>query len=185
MVTIKLLEAASDNNRAVVTALVQTGIDQESLNQAFSCAIAYSHLELAEYLLAQGAELTWGDNESLRCAVSNGEVGGTQFCLSRGIDVNVENGMVLGEAAISMPPKFLIWLLAQGAEVNIAEGQALVNAIAFQRLDNVRILLEHGANPLLNHQQAVREANSRVARGNPATIDIQQLVNKAAQLFTS
>jgi ankyrin repeat protein len=185
MTMLELLAAASGNNRAVVTALVQTGLDQESLNQAFSCAIAYSHLELAEYLLVQGADLTWGDNESLRCAVSNGEVGGTQFCLSRGIDVNVENGMVLREAAMSMPHEFLIWLLERGADVNIAEGLALTNAIVFERLDNVQVLLAHGANPLLNHQQAVQEANSRVARGNPSTIDIQRLVNKAAQLFSS
>ncbi|TGE29881.1 ankyrin repeat domain-containing protein [Hymenobacter metallicola] len=183
MATLELLSAASDDDRATVAALVAAGLDQDSLNQALTCAVAYSHLELAEYLLEHAAQLSWGDDDPLRYAVENGEVAATKFCLARGIAVNVHNGMVLNRAAISMPPEFLTWLIEQGADVNRAQGQALVNAIIYQRLDNVRVLLEHGANPMLNDQQALREAKSRMAVGNQRTVDIQRVVSKAAKNF--
>lgn len=183
MVALELLRAASDNDQATVTALVAAGLDEDSLNQALSCAVAYSHLHLAEYLMAKGAQLAWGDYDPLRCAIENGEIVATKFCLAHGIDINVQNGMILCLAAISMPPDFIAWLVNQGADVNSNQGQPIVNAIIYQRLDNVRVLLNHGANPNLNQQQAVREAKSRVAQVNRLTVDIYRLVTKAAKCF--
>ena len=163
--------------------LIAVGVDRDSLNQALSCSLAYSHLALANYLIRQGAQLTWGNNDPLRYAVMNGEIAATQFCLAHGIEINAEDGLIIREAAISMPPDFIAWLIEHGADVNIKGCQALINAITYQRLENVRVLLEHGANPCLNKQQALREAQSRMVRGNQLTVDIKRLVSKAAKSY--
>jgi ankyrin repeat protein len=183
MVALELLLAASDNDQATVTALVAAGLDEDSLNQALSCAVAYSHLHLAEYLMTEGAQLAWGDYDPLHHALENGQIAATKFCLAHGIDINVQDGMIICLAASSMPPNFVAWLIKQGADVNSNQGQAIVNAIIYQRLDNVRVLLNHGANPNLNQQQAMREARSRVARGNKLTVTINRLVAEAAKCF--
>ena len=183
MATLELLTAASDGDEDAVRALMAAGLDDDSLNQALSCAVAYSHLHVAEYLMVEGAQLTWGNHDPLRCAVENGEIAATIFCLAHGININVQDGMVICIAAISMPPDFIHWLITKGADVNSNQGRALVAAIIYQRLENVRVLLNHGANPHLNQQLAIREATSRVARGNQLTVDINNLVAKAAKHF--
>lgn len=68
---------------------------QEDLDIALINAIAYSQLETADALLLLGASFSNYNYQAVYYAVHNDELEGLQYAISKGVDINIQQGMVL------------------------------------------------------------------------------------------
>lgn len=89
------------------------------LDIALASATAYSQIETAEYLLSLGADFSNYDYQGIYYAVHNNEFEGLKFAIAKGVDININNGMLLREsietATNSKNIDMVKWLLDNGA----------------------------------------------------------------------
>lgn len=103
--------------------LLDTDFTQSEIDNALSNALAYSEIETAEYLISLGADISWGNYEGAYYAAHNNELKGLQFILSQGVDVNINNGMLLNTCVMTAintkSNEMLEWLVEKGANLNL------------------------------------------------------------------
>ena len=96
---------------------------QEEINIALGNAIAYYMIEVAEYLISLGADISHWDYEGVYYAVHNNEVEGLKFSVEQGVDVNINNGQLLNTSIITAynekDTTILKWLLENGADISL------------------------------------------------------------------
>ena len=109
--------------------LISQGHTQFEIDVALEQAIAYSQIPIAEYLLTLGADFSNNNYNGVYYAVHNNEIHGLQFAISKGVDVNVLNGMLINvsiESAINTKNVRMVeWLLEQGADANLLTKESL------------------------------------------------------------
>mgnify|MGYP001449107848 CR=1 FL=1 len=102
---------------------------QSEIDEALSNALAYSRLETADYLLSIGADITWGNYDGVYYSVHNGELEGLKYAISKGVDINANNGMPLNTSIIttanSKDIKLIKWILESGANINLLTKDSL------------------------------------------------------------
>lgn len=100
--------------------LLDTNCNQSEIDKALDVAIAYSHIPVAEYLLSLGAEFSRYNYDGVYYAVHNDEIEGLKYSISKGVDINVNNGMLLNTSIItainSKRVEIVKWLLDNGAD---------------------------------------------------------------------
>lgn len=153
--------AAANGDVALVKTFLLQSVTQDHLNEAFSCAVGYGHTEIADTLSSHGASFEAWDYDAVYWACHNGNETGIRYALSRGVDINVRDGMILSMCVCSMMPDFVRWLITQGAHVDANNGQALLNAVIYQRPENVLVLIENGAQTVLRGGEVMREVLKR------------------------
>ncbi|HTE10188.1 MAG TPA: hypothetical protein VK645_04445 [Chitinophagaceae bacterium] len=125
--TIEIL--AGDGNLDELTKLLAPGYNQLEIDIALENAIAYSQISTAGYLLSLGAKFSNHEYQGVYYAVHNNELKGLRFAISRGVDINVNNGMLLNtsiETAINTKSVELVkWLLDNGANAKLLTKQSL------------------------------------------------------------
>ena len=103
--------------------LLETEHTQKELDIALGNAIAYSQIEVAEYLLSLGADISHWRYDGVYYSVHNNEIEGLKFAIRKGVDVNINNGQLLNTAVItvynSKDPTILKYLLENGADTNL------------------------------------------------------------------
>jgi hypothetical protein len=119
----RIEEFAGEGATAELQRLFASGHSQEEIDAALGNAIAYSQLETAEYLLSLGADLTADGYIGVYYAAHNNELEGLKFAISKGVDINVENGMLLNvavETACNTKSNEIIeWLIQHGADIQL------------------------------------------------------------------
>jgi hypothetical protein len=119
----RIEEFAGEGATAELQRLFASGHSQEEIDVALGNAIAYSQLETAEYLLSLGADLTADGYIGVYYAAHNNELEGLKFAISKGVDINVENGMLLNvavETACNTKSNEIIeWLIQHGADIQL------------------------------------------------------------------
>lgn len=116
---------------------------QYEIDIALSNAIAYSKLETAKYLIYLGADISWGNYDGIYYAVHNDELEGLKFSLSQGIDVNINNGMLLNTSIMtavnSKDNKMVKWLLNEGIKLDLLSPQmkSVVKKYGNEELKNI------------------------------------------------
>lgn len=117
----RIEELACEGATAALQELLGSGYSQEEIDRALGDAIAYSRLETADYLLYLGADLAADGYNGVYYAAHNDELEGLKFAISKGVDVNIEKGMLLNtavETACNTKSCTMIeWLLQQGASI--------------------------------------------------------------------
>ena len=102
---------------------------QEEINIALGNAIACSKIEVAEYLISLGADISHWDYEGIYYAVHNNEVEGLKFSVEQGVDVNINNGQLLNTSIITAynekDTTILKWLLENGADISLLSKKTL------------------------------------------------------------
>ena len=110
---------ASNGNIEELKKLFEFKYTQSEIDAALENAIAYSQIQTAEYLLLLGATLSSNDYNGVYYAVHNNELEGLKFAISKGVDININYGMLLNvgiETAINTKNVRLVkWLLTNGA----------------------------------------------------------------------
>ncbi|HRH50093.1 MAG TPA: hypothetical protein PLP23_15160 [Panacibacter sp.] len=120
---------AGDGNIEELKKLFESGYTQLEIDIALENSIAYSQVKTAEYLLSLGADFSNYDYQGTYYAVHNNELEGLKFAISNGVDININNGMLLNESvmtAINTKSVELIkWLLDNGADAKLVTNQSL------------------------------------------------------------
>ena len=109
--------------------LLEPKYTQEEINIALGNAIAYSMIEVAEYLISIGADISHGDYDGVYYAVHNNEVEGLKFSVEKGVDVNINNGHLLNTSIITAYKEkdttILKWILENGADISLLSKETL------------------------------------------------------------
>ena len=121
---------SGDGNIEGLKKLFETGYSQSEINTALDNAIAYSQIAMAEYLLSLSADFSnFGDN-GVYYAAHNNELEGLKFAISKGVDINVDDGILLNTG--------------------------IVTAMNTKSVELVKWLLDNGANPKLLSKQSIK-----------------------------
>ena len=103
--------------------LLESGHTQKEIDIALGNAIAYSHTEVAKYLISLGADISHWDYDGVYYSVHNNEIEGLKFAIGQGVDVNINNGQLLNTAVITVyntqDPTILKYLLENGADTKL------------------------------------------------------------------
>ncbi len=94
---------------------------QLELDTALENAIAYSRIDTADYLLTLGARFENHNYQGVYYAVHNNELEGLKYAISKGVDINLNEGQLLRTSIIttinSKDLTLIKWLLENGASV--------------------------------------------------------------------
>ncbi len=100
--------------------LLDKNYTQLEIDIALGNAIAYSQIETAEYLFSLGADFSNYDYDGVYYAVHNDELIGLKYAISKGVDINIRNGMLLNTSIMTCSNTKNIdtvkWLLENGAD---------------------------------------------------------------------
>ena len=109
--------------------LLEPDHTQEELNIGLGIAIAYSQIEVAEYLIDLGADISHGDYDGVYYAVHNNEIEALKFSIKKGVNVNINNGQLLNTSIITAfntkDTSILKWLLKNGADTSLVDKKTL------------------------------------------------------------
>ena len=133
---------AGEGNIEELQKLFESGYNQLEIDTALENAIAYSQIKTAEYLVSLGADLSNHNYQGAYYAVHNNELNGLKFAISKGVDINVNKGMLLNESIMtatnSKSIEMIKWLLDNGANPKLLSSQSL------------RLLEDYGTDELKN-----------------------------------
>lgn len=126
---IQIQELASSGNLSELKRLIDSGHSQNDLDTALTCAVAHSKLQTADYLLKLGADLSSYNYEGVYFTAHNNELEGLKYVINSGVDINVNNGMLLSTAIITFintkDVSMIEWLLENGASINLLTEDSL------------------------------------------------------------
>ena len=146
------LSAASSAGHMQVVKTLLPHYEREARAKALCSAVQYGHREVAAYLLDAGCPVNGTDSDSIPLAHSKlkDQSRTVQLLVQRGADLNREDSS--GERALSRAAKTgsfeTVKILVDGdAELDEDSNRStpLCNAIYWERLDILRLLLERGA----------------------------------------
>jgi uncharacterized protein len=133
---------AGDGNIDELQKIFELGHTQLEIDTALENAIAYSQTKTADYLLSLGADISNYTYQGVHYAVANDELEGLKFAISKGVDINVNNGMLINESIMTATNtkkiELVKWLLDNGANPKLLSKQSL------------RIVKEYGTDELKN-----------------------------------
>ncbi len=116
-------ELSCHGNLIKLREIFNSGYSQLEIDVALEGAIAYSHIETAEYLLSLGADFSNYNYQSVYYAAYHVESEGLKFAISKGVDINVNNGMILHTCIITAfnakNTEMLKWVLDNGADTKL------------------------------------------------------------------
>ena len=102
--------------------IFNSGYSQLELDVALENAIAYSRIKTADYLLELGADFSNYDYQGVYYSAHNDELSGMKYAIDKGVDINVNNGMLLNTAIVTFintkDIEMIKWLLENGADTN-------------------------------------------------------------------
>ncbi len=120
---------AGEGNIDDLQKILEAGHTQLEIDVALENAIAYSQIRTAEYLLSLGADISNYNHQGTYYAVHNDELEGLKFAIGNGVDINLNEGMVLNtgiETAINTKSIELVkWILDNGADRKLLTTQSL------------------------------------------------------------
>ncbi|UTW63191.1 hypothetical protein KFE98_03270 [bacterium SCSIO 12741] len=102
---------------------------QEEMDMALCNALAYSRIETCEQLISMGADISWGNHNGVYYAVHNDEIDGLMYSISKGVDLNTENGMILNTAVMTATNtknnSMVKWILESGGDPKLLSQDSL------------------------------------------------------------
>lgn len=120
---------AGEGNIEALKKLFEGGHTQLEIDTALENAIAYSQNMIAEYLISLGADISNCNYQGAYYAAHNNELEGLKFAVAKGVDINVNNGMLLNvsiQTAINTKCVAMVkWLLDNGATPKFITGRSL------------------------------------------------------------
>ena len=135
---------AGDGNIEKLKMLFAPGYTQSEIDTALENAIAYSQIETAEYLLSLGANLSGCGYNGVYYAVHNNELEGLKFAIAKGVDINIENGMLINTSIVTATntkrTEIVKWLLDNGANPKLLSQQSL-NLVDNYGTEELKILI--------------------------------------------
>lgn len=120
---------ARTGNLSELISILSNNYTQLELDIALENAIAYSRIETANYLISLGANFSNYDYQGVYYAVHNNELEGLKFAIQNGVNINIDNGMIINTSIFTSinnkSTELLEWILANGANPNLINEQNL------------------------------------------------------------
>jgi len=114
---------SGDGELAKLKEILSDKYTQLDIDNALINAVAYGKKEVADYLISLGADISYGDYEGVYYAVHNNELEGVKYAISKGVDINVNEGMILNAAIYTTIQEkckeMLKWILEHKASVEL------------------------------------------------------------------
>lgn len=114
---------ARDGKLVELKELLHQGFSQIELDIALVNAIAYAHIDVADFLLSIGADFSRFNFQGVCYTVQNDELEGVKYAIGKGVDINVNNGMILNTStitAIHTKSEVMVeWILSNGGDVDL------------------------------------------------------------------
>ena len=117
----QIVDFSSEGELEKLKELFNLQFSQLEIDNALGLAIAYSHISVAEYLLSLGADFSYHNFDGVYYAAHNGELEGLKFSIFHGVDININEGMLLNVSIYtsinSKNIEMTKWLIDNGADV--------------------------------------------------------------------
>ncbi|AEI50707.1 ankyrin repeat domain-containing protein [Runella slithyformis] len=111
---------AGDGKLDQLQQLLGQSYTQFEIDMALENAIAYSKLQTADFLLKLGAQFSNNEYQGVYYAVHNNELEGLKYSIQKGVDINVNNGMLINTSIITATNtkniSIVRWLIENGAD---------------------------------------------------------------------
>lgn len=133
---------AGNGNLDELISLLSDSYTQLEIDTALENAVAYSRIETAKYLMSLGGDLSNYNYQSVYYAAHNNEIEGLKFAVDNGVDINVNNGMLINVSIMTCLNEkninLIKWLVENGANINFLtkENLSLVDKYENQELRN-------------------------------------------------
>jgi len=118
---------SGEGNLAELTALLGNNYTQLEIDIALENAIAYSQIEVAKYLLSLGANFSNYDYQGVYYAVHNNEIEGLKFAIKNGVNINVNDGMIINTSILTCinekNNEILKWIINNGANISLLKNE--------------------------------------------------------------
>lgn len=112
--------------------LIGQSYTQLEIDTALENAIAYSQIQTADFLLSLGARFSNYDYQGVYYAVHNNEIEGLKYSIHKGVDINVNNGMLINTSIMTATNtkdiSIIKWLIDNGADLKYLTGDSLTIA---------------------------------------------------------
>lgn len=99
-------------------AIFEKSYTQLEIDVALENAVAYSQMKVIDYLLTLGANFSNYDFQGVYYAVHNDEIEGLKYSILKGVDINVNQGMIINTSiftAINTKKEEMVkWILENG-----------------------------------------------------------------------
>lgn len=114
---IEIFAGNGDTGRLKI--IFESNYTQSEIDKALDNAVAYSQNETADYLLSLGADFSNSNYNGVYYAVHNNELEGLKFAVGKGVDVNIDDGLLLNTSIMTAintkSIEIVKWLLDNGA----------------------------------------------------------------------
>ena len=131
--------------------------DIYNINASFVWACANGHLDVAKYLVEQGAEIQDENNAALREASQAGRLNIVKYLVENGADIHVGLNYSLRWASENGHFEVVKYLVESGADIHAEQDYALRWAVNGGHLKIVKYLVEMGANIHANGNEKTAE----------------------------
>jgi len=115
-------------------------------NPALCAAISYGHSKIVELLISRGADIHYAKELPTKTAIEYARYDILESLLSLDVDVNYDKGRLLFIAVSKKDLRSIKILLNKGADPNL-DHSVLFEAVNLNQIDIVKLLLEFKANP--------------------------------------
>lgn len=109
---------AGDGCLEKLKAFFEKGYTQFEIDIALENAVAYSQIKVIDYLLTLGAVFSNNEFQGVYYAVHNDEIEGLKYAIQKGVDINVNKGMILNTSictAVNTKKEEMVkWILENG-----------------------------------------------------------------------
>lgn len=145
--------ACSQGHEDIVDYLLGKGCNPASREAVgLQSAVALGHTRIVKRILDAPQKIPQAFlNKALGVAVPNGRLDIADMLIGSGADIQYNNNCIVVSAAGRNKPDALRYAIEKGADVRLADDVALMLAARSGLTENVKILLEHGADPVNVH----------------------------------
>ena len=130
----------------VIERLIAEGVDVTAGdNFAVRWASAYGHTDVVKLLIVHGADVTARDNSAVLWASNNGHIDVVKLLIEHGADVTAYGNHSILNASENGHTDVVKLLIERGADVTARDNQAIRRASENGHTDVVKLLIERGA----------------------------------------
>ena len=129
--------------------IIASALDPEGMRgRAVECAADHGHLEVVQFLLSNGAQISdEARSDAVDMAAYGGHLEVVRFLVSNGAQISEEDrGRAVKDAAEEGHLEVVQFLLSNGAQISVQDrGQAVAKSAFYGHLEVVQFLLSNGA----------------------------------------
>ena len=116
-------------------------MNQKELNEKLIETVGNRNLPLMKYLVEQGANIHYNNDEALRWASNNGYLEVVKYLVEQGVDIHAADDYALSNAVYGGHLEVLKYLVEQGADIHARNDWALKNASAKGHIEVIKYFL--------------------------------------------